>query len=284
VAVTAAEDHPILAGVDVSAFPPLGGFVETRRRATADTALATRDDPRPILASWRYGLGKVVALTTDLRADWKNGWSTYAGAGQVLRQAVRFAIRRHGTAAADLRVAVGERDASLTLDIDEGAGDPAPASVEAFAFDATGHAEAVPAKLDRVAPGRYAARVPSGGQRFVVARVRDASGALLGEGLGQAHAAEELAELGPDERSLRDLAGAGAGVYDPEARTAMRTGGPKGREPVPVWPWVLLMAAVLVTVDLWLRRAGRRKAIAPRPATTMPGAPVEQAEARAQAA
>ena len=110
VSLTVAEDHPDLAGVYVSAFPPLGGFVEAKRRGTADTALVTRADDRPILASWRYGLGKVVTLTTDLRADWKSGWSTFKGAGQVLRQAVRFAVRRHG-AAADVRIAVGDHGA-----------------------------------------------------------------------------------------------------------------------------------------------------------------------------
>src|SRR6185436_9283992 len=119
VSVAVAEDHPALAGVDVSAFPALGGFVESRRRATADTALITREGDRPILASWRYGLGKVVALTTDLRADWKNGWTQFAGSGQVLRQMARFAVRRHGASAADVRVAVGERGATVAVDAAE---------------------------------------------------------------------------------------------------------------------------------------------------------------------
>jgi uncharacterized membrane protein/Mg-chelatase subunit ChlD len=261
VSVAVAEDHPILAGVDVSAFPPLGGFVETRRRATADTALITRAGSRPILASWRYGLGKVVAITTDLRADWKSGWSSFHGAGQVLRQAVRFALRRHGAGAADVRVALGERGAVVTIDVGDAPGDQAPAAVEAFAFAADGVMEPTPATLERVAPGRFAARAPAGSQPFVLARVRDAAGALLGEGLGQSDAAEELAALGPDERALRDLAGVGAGVFDPEPSAALRAGGPRGRERVPTWPWVLVAAAGLVVADLWLRRLGKRRAL-----------------------
>ncbi len=162
--VTVAEDHPILAGVDLSSFPPLGGFVEARRRATADTALETRDERRPLLASWRYGLGKVVGLTTDLRADWKDGWSSFRGAGQVLRQMVRFSVRRHGAAAADVRVALGDRGAAVTIDVGDAPGDEAPATVEAFTFGADGRMDPVPAALERVAPGRYAARVASGSQ------------------------------------------------------------------------------------------------------------------------
>ncbi len=287
IAITVAEDHPILAGVEVSAFPPLGGFVEAKRRATADTALQTHDDARPILASWRYGLGKVVALTTDLRADWKNGWSGFHGAGQVLRQMVRFAIRRHGAAAADVRVALGDRGAALTVDVGDAPSDEAPRTVEAFAFGADGQMEPVPATLERVAPGRYAARVPSGGKPFVLARVRDAAGALLGEALGQSDAAEELATLGPDEaRAARSWPARGTACSTRPSAPALRTGGPRGREPVPVWPWVLVAAATLVAVDLWLRRLGKRRALPVLRALARHGAaaPVAAAEVRAEAA
>jgi hypothetical protein len=285
VAVTVAEDHPVLAGVDVSAFPPLGGFVETRRRATADTALQTEGDPRPILASWRYGLGKVVALTTDLRADWKNGWSHFQGAGQVLRQVVRFAVRRHGAAAADVRIALGDRGASITVDVGEAPGEAAPTAIEAFTFDASGKMDPAAATLVRVAPGRFAARVASHGQPFVLARVRDASGALLGESIGQSDAAEELAALGPDERALRDLAAAGSGVFDPDPSLALRAGGPRAREPVPLWPFLLLAAATLVTIDLWLRRLGKRRTLPTWAATpsgpARPEAPAPEIRAEA---
>lgn len=286
--VTAFEDHPILAGVDVSAMPPLGGFVETRRRSTADTALVTRDDQKPILASWRYGLGKVVALTTDLRGDWKSGWSHFAGSGQVLRQAVRFALRRHGQSAADMRVAVHDRAADLTIELPDGPGEAAapPTSVEAFAFGADGKPHPVAATLERVAPGRWAARARTSGQPFVIARARDAAGSLVGEAIGQTDTAAELAGIGPDERALRALAREGGGEFDPAAEAAMRPGGPRGREPVPLWPWVLLAAAALACVDLWLRRVGKQ-----RSATALPvGAPVRappppvEAEPPAQAA
>jgi uncharacterized membrane protein len=286
-AVDVAEDHPILAGVDVSRFPPLGGFVEARRRATADTALITRDDQKPILASWRYGLGKVVALTTDLRADWKSGWSTTPGAGQVLRQAVRFALRRRGGGASDVRVAVHERAAEISVDVADGPGgeEAAPAAIEVFAFGPGGKPEPVQASIERVAPGRWVAHAPTGGLPFLVARVRDAAGGFVGEGLGRIDVADEMAEVGPDERALRSLASEGGGRFDPDAETAMRASGPRGREPVPVWPWVLLGAAALACVDLWLRRVGGPGRVLGVPLVPVV-APVkiEEPEAPAQAA
>jgi uncharacterized membrane protein len=287
VSVDVAADHPMLAGVDVGRFPPLGGFVDARRRATADTALITHDDQKPILASWRYGLGKVVALTTDLRADWKAGWSTFPEAGQVLRQAVRFALRRRSASASDVRIAVGDRTAEIAVEL---ADDPegttaAPSSVEVYAFAAGGEPRLVPATLDRVAPGRFVARVPTGGQPFVVARVRDAAGGYVGEAIGRVDAADELAALGPDERALRALAGEGAGRFDPEPRDVLRAAARRGREPYPLWPFALLGAAFLVAVDVWLRRSGRPRAAAllpvgpaaRKPAPVVPAASAEPA-------
>ncbi|APR75383.1 Hypothetical protein A7982_00729 [Minicystis rosea] len=262
ISVDVAADHPVLAGVDVSRFPPLGGFVDARRRATAETALITHDDQKPILASWRYGLGKVVALTTDLRADWKAGWSTFPEAGQVLRQSVRFALRRRAASASDVRVAVGERGADINIELADDPEDTAaaPASVEVYAFSAGGEPKPIPATLERVAPGRFVAHAATAGQPFVVARVRDASGGHVGEAIGQIDAADELAVIGPDERALRALASEGGGRFDPEPREALRDTGTRGREPFPLWPFALLAAAVLACVDLWLRRLGRPRA------------------------
>jgi len=268
--VSVAEDHPILAGVDLEKMPPLGGFVETKRRATAQVALVTREDDKPILASWRYGLGQVVAITTDLRGDWNGSWSHFAGAGQVLRQMVRFAMRKHSGGNADMRVTVGDHGAEATLDLAEPGGETAaaPTTIEAFAVSEDGTARPLPfgATLTRVAPGRFRAHARTSGEPFVVVRARDANGGFVGEAIGRIDGADELATLGPDQRALEDLASAGSGLYAPDAEQTLRTGGRRGREPLPVWPWLLLASAVLVCLDLWLRRISRGRAAITLPA------------------
>ncbi|MEO5730482.1 MAG: VWA domain-containing protein, partial [Byssovorax sp.] len=263
VEVRVAEAHPILAGIDLEKMPPLGGFVETRRRATAAVALVTREDDKPLLASWRYGLGQVVAITTDLRGDWNGSWSRFAGAGQVLRQMTRFAMRKHSSGTADLRVAMSDHGAEATLDLADPTGEPAvaPSTIEAFAVAEDGTVRPLPfgATLERVAPGRFRAHAKTAGEPFVVVRARDANGSFVGEATGRLDGGEELATLGPDQRALEDLANAGHGLYAPTAEETLRSGGPRGREPIPVWPWVLVGSAVLVCIDLWLRRAGKSK-------------------------
>ena len=266
VEVRVSEDHPILAGVDLEKMPALGGFVETKRRATAAVALVTREDDKPILASWRYGLGQVVVITTDLRGDWNGSWSHFAGAGQVLRQMVRFAMRKHSSGNADMRVTVGDHGAEAILDLAEPTGEPAaaPSTIEAFAVseDGTSHPLPFGATLERLAPGRFRAHAKTGGEPFVVVRARDANGGSVGEAIGRLDGGDELAVLGPDERALEDLARAGSGLYAPEAEETLRSGGVGGKVPVPLWPWILLGSALLVCVDLWLRRVGKGRAAA----------------------
>jgi Ca-activated chloride channel family protein len=276
--VRVAEDHPILAGVDLEKMPPLGGFVETKRRATAAVALVTREDDKPLLASWRYGLGQVVAITTDLRGDWNGSWSRFVGAGQVLRQMTRFAMRKHASGTADMRVTLSDHGAEATLDLAEPAGEPitAPSTLEAFAVAEDGTTRALPAgaTLERVAQGRFRAHAATAGEPFVVVRARDAAGGFIGEAIGRLDGGEELATLGPDKRALEDLASAGHGLFAPDAEETLRAEGPSGREPIPVWPWVLVGSAVLVCIDLWLRRAGKSRAAMAPPAlaAAAPGA------------
>ena len=54
-------------------FPPLHGYIATIPKNTAQTSLSS-DRMDPILAEWQYGLGKVVAWTSDLRGIWTEDW------------------------------------------------------------------------------------------------------------------------------------------------------------------------------------------------------------------
>ena len=313
--ITVAGAHPILAGIDAASVPKLGGIVETNRRATADTPMSTKDG-KPVLAAWRYGIGNVVALTTDVRADWKGSWSEWREAGQVLRQMARFAMRRRAATGAEARLTVRERSVELALEAAGGGeGAAEPATIEAFTIapvepgaEATPSAPPPPPKpdplagllgvvkpleikpppprtarlvplamqLERVAPGRYVARGTTDGAALVMARVRAKNGGLVAEAVGQTDASTELHGLGPDVRALGELARAGDGAYEPDVERSLRAGGPRGREPVATWPWALLAAAGLVCVDLWLRRLPPKRARRPKPAAVAEPAAVPE--------
>nr|MCU0684993.1 hypothetical protein [Polyangiaceae bacterium] len=248
--------HPALTGVDVGHLPALAGYTESRARGTADLALET-EDKKPLLASWRYGLGQVAALTADLRVDWKNGWAAWAGGGQIVRQLMRMTYRRQSENMADLKVGVREKSFDVTLDLPApppGVEIAPPSLIEAFAINERGESKPVKAELERVSDRRWSLRGQLEGEPFVVVRARDARGQLLGEDIGQLDTAAEYVGAGPDGRLLGELARAGGGIAGPTAEESVRRGGDPGREPRPLWPYALVAAAALVVIDLWARR------------------------------
>ena len=55
------------------------------------------DEPNSsLLASWTYGLGKVVALTTDAGSRWASNWSSWPDYDKLFSQMVRWSMRPTG--------------------------------------------------------------------------------------------------------------------------------------------------------------------------------------------
>jgi Ca-activated chloride channel homolog len=65
---------PVLKGID--SMPELDGYVLTTAKPRAVTVLRGPDeeDLDPILAIWRFGLGKTAAFTSDLSPNWGKNW------------------------------------------------------------------------------------------------------------------------------------------------------------------------------------------------------------------
>lgn len=76
-----ANGSELLASFAQRNYPAVLGYMETElKRGAHLDLLIPRDDRRaPLLASWRYGKGKSVALTTDLEGRWTRNWVPWAG-------------------------------------------------------------------------------------------------------------------------------------------------------------------------------------------------------------
>ncbi len=66
----------LLASFPGKYYPSVRGYMETdlKRGARQDLTILREDRRAPLLASWRYGRGKAVALTTDLEGRWSRNW------------------------------------------------------------------------------------------------------------------------------------------------------------------------------------------------------------------
>ncbi|MBM4262212.1 MAG: VWA domain-containing protein [Deltaproteobacteria bacterium] len=86
-----AGDGP-LKGIAPNSIPPLRGYVLTYPKNRAE--LLMKADKDPLLASWRYGLGRVTAFTSDLSGRWGKEWVSWPALPQWASQLSRDAMRK----------------------------------------------------------------------------------------------------------------------------------------------------------------------------------------------
>jgi uncharacterized membrane protein len=254
------QPSEILRGLDAGRLPDLLGYNATTAKGTATVALLTqRDDP--LLAQWQYGLGRAVAWTSDARATWASDWIGTDAFGAALAQMVGWTLPPQDSQGIDVRFSPGG-DGQLNVEVDSTDDDGAPRNfydtvVRLVSPDLT----PTQARLQQVGPGRYAGmlRAEDAGAYLVrVAQTREGDSASRTLGLVNP-AATEYRRLGVDADALRTYARDGNGqVLDPADESALkalwRHDIAADAFPTPIWPWLLLLAIVLVPIDVGVRR------------------------------
>jgi Ca-activated chloride channel family protein len=81
-----------LKGIPQNNLPALRGYVLTYPKPR--TELLMRADKDPLLVSWRYGLGRVLAFTSDLSGRWGKDWVAWQGFPQWASQLARDTMRK----------------------------------------------------------------------------------------------------------------------------------------------------------------------------------------------
>ena len=69
------------------------GYNITTLKPGANLALSAVEDNNPVFASWRYGLGRTFAFTSDERPHWAIQWLPWPGYTQFWSQALRWSLR-----------------------------------------------------------------------------------------------------------------------------------------------------------------------------------------------
>jgi hypothetical protein len=70
--------------IDRRSLPALDGYVETTAREGAEELMEVNGTADPLLATWRYGLGRVTALMTEPVGEGTNGWAGWRDYGRLL--------------------------------------------------------------------------------------------------------------------------------------------------------------------------------------------------------
>ncbi len=256
-----AASAPFLSGSSLRSIPRLDGYVLTTPKNTAQVFLES-EDGNPVLAAWRYGLGRAVAFTSGATTTWATAWLKWAGFAPFWAQTARWAMRPETSSPLKPVLELYEGQGFLTVDTLDKQGQFINfLDLSAEIISPSGARQNV--QLAQTAPGHYQAQFAASEQGAWLAAVtagndpRYSQPALVGAAL-------------PYSAEYR-LLGLDAGL---PIRLAAQTGGivfPAGRIPSPaelrrlyqhpapiqtavsLWPLLLAAAFFLFMLDIALR-------------------------------
>lgn len=247
---------PILKGME--GLPKLHGYViaTTKPRATTILEVSEAEEEEPILVTWRYGLGKTAAFTSDLGRNWAGDWVRWdhykAFVHQLITDVLRLRkqknLRMHSFAAGGHGLVVVEDYAPETTFLNLVATVEGPRDTE------------IDLVLEQVGPRRYEGKFPLAGEgRYHIT--------ALGRGEGRREErifgglmvpySQEFLRLRANPIVLEQIAEqtggrmldgteSSADIFVPERQVTKRS--------LPVFDWFLLALACLVPLDVAVRR------------------------------
>lgn len=86
------SNSEILSGINTKeGIPNLKGYIGTSIKENA-TEILTSNHDEPILASYRYGIGKTVSWTSDINGQWSSDYLTWNKGAQLIKNAIYWTI------------------------------------------------------------------------------------------------------------------------------------------------------------------------------------------------
>ncbi|HTU91677.1 MAG TPA: VWA domain-containing protein [Gemmataceae bacterium] len=246
---------PVLSGIDLANAPFLLGYVTTRPKPTCEFILATEKGD-PLLAWWRHGLGMSAAFTSDAKSRWAAEWLSWPGYSKFWAQLVRHTMRKSEAKGVVVQVEQKERKATVTLDAVTAAGKYLnQVDTELTVID--------PQLGDRklamaqTAPGRYVAEfdTPQSGAYHLEMSQKLKGQTLSQQSRGLVVGYDDEFRLRPtNEELLQAIARVSSGTYNPEPEAVFADLGRTAPRATPLWPYLVVAAALLFLADVALRR------------------------------
>ncbi len=236
--------------------PNLKGYVGTTAKPTAVTGLVSPDGD-PLLAQWQYGLGRVVAWTSDAKGQWATDWLGWDGFANFWSRTVGWTV---SAAPQDLQLNTrieGDRTLVTVDALDPSGGYRNGLSVAGTVVGPDGTPREI--ALRQTAPGRYEGDLGAlnEGAHLLAIVARD------GEGTAQAATSGGVIVPYSPEYALprsdrttalaqaRELTGGGE-LTDPATVFAHTL--PRAERSQPIWPPLLILAILLLPFDIAIRR------------------------------
>lgn len=249
---------PIIKGLEN--VPDLKGYVLTTARDRAMTILHSppdKEDPSqvdPLLAVWQHGLGKTAAFTSDLSPNWGAFWYDWdkyqAFVKQLLTDISR--VRKESS----LRLSTYTNGGDGVIIVEDFHPDETFMEIEARVMG-PGKEQRVP--LKQVAPRRYQANLPLWGHGRYHVAVSGKGGERSDQAFGGfvVPYSPEYLRFRSNRTVLNEITERTGGEIltgDPEQDRIYERGRSVKRSSKPIFDWFLISLAILVPVDVALRR------------------------------
>jgi len=256
-ATVASPAHEAIQEINWKEAPPLGGYVATSLKSSADLVLMTHQED-PLLATWRYGLGRSVAFTSDAKAKWGVLWVRWGGFNKFWSQVTRWTLRTGTRSDTVATVSRADNVGEVLVDAIDPKGEFInflDSQVGVVSPDKT----RTVVDLEQIGPGRYRGRFPAAQEGvYLVGMAQRRADQMVGSQLAGLVVpyGQEFRDLGVDETFLRELSELTGGGMLSDPKDAFLQNRHKSRLSVDIWPWLVGMVAVLLIPEVALRRIG----------------------------
>ncbi len=245
----------------INNLPKLYGYVATTEKPTAQVWINSHKN-EPVLAGWRYGLGKSVVWTSDVRPAWGKDWISWTHFSKFWGQVVNWTLPAENTDVGfDLSVMQhnGHRNGGGDIRIDTK--DLSPVS---FVVQVAGpHGTGQTVNITQDAANRFVGsfQMPESGTYFITAKQlgteKSLPETLLTVTLSRSYPAE-YAVFEVNTVLLKRLSQATDGLYQPTIAQITYPGGHFNNlaieERVSLFQSLLIIAVILFVLEMLLRR------------------------------
>lgn len=246
--------------VDVTELPELAGYVEGKARPGAEVLLETSNEKHPVLASWRYGAGRVTALGTEPLGEGTEPWNDWDDYGKVLTRVLqrtaadakdpfRFYVSHDGTEVQIHAIRQLARDAK---DLGN-----APRPILRLTDS---ESEADPPKFVSRTPDHYVAfcQSPLVGDTLLL-EASTTSTPYRWQRIAVPAAAVKESHVSPMKaKEFEEMIGTlGGKVFSPDDSVEVALPEAKGKKLVELSPWLFGVALLLFLAELIVRRLPR---------------------------
>jgi len=243
----------VISGIDFNSAPTLLGYNETKPKPTSEILLVSPKGD-PILARWRYGLGKVAAFTSDVKNRWAVNWITWGGYTKFWSQLARDTMRRRSADGLNLNLVERNQQAFLTLDLTD-AGEVPTGQITATVIGPGNIKEELGLRQTQV--GVFTGSIPlnkSGDYVVTITRTLPNGVTSTASAAVTRSQSTEYARTAPNQALLARLTGETGGKLNPTTAELFRPSGERIYALREIWRTLLWLVLPLFLADLFLRR------------------------------